>query len=426
MSDNLFDPPEAILIETTDDQSAHKQERTSRHSMCAMRFDLQWQSDNARHTDSRVVQNLNLWRDIFPAELEAQVMDKPVGYSASHDFRAGTLLENYREAECLAIKDHLFNRAYRKGVVTEPRAGRFYPKGFIAGTRGIFPEDMSPFRLAKCSELLTVDLNHPLAAYDIALSAEILDIWGSGDEHGGACQDIVELLSTNGPGMQARWNNKPTDFWSDTPFSRIAEDADGYFYTMSRMVDHLDQTATRQIERLYGRLVPQGADVLDLMSSWKSHLPGSHNLSSMTGLGMNQDELDANPRLTASLVHDLNRNPQLPFSDNHFDAVICTVSVEYLTRPVEIFTEVNRVLKPGGRFILTFSNRWFPPKVVKIWQDIHEFERPELVLEYFLKAGGYDNLETWSLRGLPRPQDDKYARRLHLSDPVHAVWGEKR
>jgi SAM-dependent methyltransferase len=140
---------------------------------------------------------------------------------------------------------------------------------------------------------------------------------------------------------------------------------------------------------------------------------------------MNREEMEANPQLSERLVHDLNLQPRLPYEDNRFDAVVCTVSVEYLIKPVEVFAEVKRVLKPGGRFILTFSNRWFPPKVVRVWEGVHEFERMGLVLEYFHRAGGYSHLETWSLRGLPRPRDDKYANQLAHSDPLYAVWGEK-
>ncbi|MGB5639589.1 MAG: methyltransferase domain-containing protein, partial [Sedimenticolaceae bacterium] len=103
--------------------------------------------------------------------------------------------------------------------------------------------------------------------------------------------------------------------------------------------------------------------------------------------------------------------------------VICSLSVEYLIKPFEVFAEVARVLRPGGRFIVTFSNRWFPPKVINVWEAIHEFERPGLVMEYFLRDGMFENLETWSIRGLPRPADDKYADRRQDSDPVYAVWG---
>jgi ubiquinone/menaquinone biosynthesis C-methylase UbiE len=119
-------------------------------------------------------------------------------------------------------------------------------------------------------------------------------------------------------------------------------------------------------------------------------------------------------------------NPQIPFDDHEFDAVICTVSVEYLIHPFDIFEEINRVLKPGGIFIVTFSNRWFPPKAISIWSELHEFERMGLVLEFFLKSGHYKNLQTHSMRGLPRPADDKYVSQILFSDPVSAVWGYTR
>ena len=425
MNEGMLDIPEVILADSDSRESREKQDRTSRHSNVSIRLDLQWKSENASHADTRIIQKANLWRDIFPMVLESELLDKPIGHRITHDFASGELLDAYRQSECFSIKDQQFNRAYRRGIPVEPRSGRFYPKGFIAGVRGIYPEDLSPFRVARCGDELTVDLNHPLAANELTLGMEILDIWGAGEEHGGACQDIVELATLNGPGMQARWNGQPTDFWEDSAFNRMADDSDRFFYQMPRMVDHLDSTALRQIEQLYGRLIPKGGAVLDLMSSWKSHLPDALAPTSVVGLGMNQEELSANPQLTEMLVHDLNADRRLPFADGQFDAVVCTVSIEYLIHPLEIFTEVHRVLKTGGKFIVTFSNRWFSPKAIQIWQNLHEFERPGMVLEYFLRVGGFTNLSSWSLRGLSRPVDDKYAGQQQLSDPVHAVWGEK-
>jgi SAM-dependent methyltransferase len=226
--------------------------------------------------------------------------------------------------------------------------------------------------------------------------------------------------------MQARWRNQPTDFWSDVPFIRAAAGPDDEFYEKPRLVDHIDRTAIRQIERLYGRLLPRGGRLLDLMTSWKSHLPDALAPAQVTGLGMNLAELEANPMLGERVVHDLNLDPRLPFADASFDGAACTVSVEYLVKPFEVFAEMARVLKPGARFVVTFSNRWFPPKVTNIWQGCHEFERMGIVLEYFLRGGLYANLETFSLRGLPRPADDKYASQFPQSDPVYAVWGERQ
>jgi SAM-dependent methyltransferase len=191
------------------------------------------------------------------------------------------------------------------------------------------------------------------------------------------------------------------------------------------MVSHVDQAASNQIGQLYRRLLPAGGRVLDLMASWESHLAPDHGLGEIVGLGMNDDELAANPLFAERKVHDLNLNPKLPYRDAEFDAVVCSLSVEYLIKPFDVFAEVARVLRPGGRFVVTFSNRWFPPKVVRVWEGMHEFERPGLVLEYFLRDGLFAGLETWSVRGLPRPADDKYANRLGDSDPVFAVWGDR-
>jgi SAM-dependent methyltransferase len=165
--------------------------------------------------------------------------------------------------------------------------------------------------------------------------------------------------------------------------------------------------------------------VLDLMSGWVSHLPPGVKELDVTGLGLNRDELEENRALRERAVHDLNTDPRLPFGDAAFDAVICTASVEYLIQPLEVFGEVRRVLKPGAPFITTFSDRWFPTKVIDLWIELHPFERMGLVLECFRRAGGFEGLATESVRGLPRPADDKYAAELPKSDPVFAVWGRR-
>jgi SAM-dependent methyltransferase len=411
------------LSEDTDQKDA-KLARTHSHAMAAMHFCLQWQSEVARHSDCLVMRKLNFWRDILPPELETSLLDQPVGHQTRHTFASGQLLPGYDKGFFATAAEQIFNRHYRQCYI-EPRAGRFYPKGFIAGFKGIFSGDMTPFRIASIADgQLAVDFNHPLADRPLTLSAQILDVWEAGEEHGGACQDIAERISNNGPGMQARWRGQATDFWADLPFARADPAPDQQFYAKPRLVEHLDAVALAQIEALYARLIPANARILDLMASWSSHLPETLQ-AHIAGLGMNEAELAANPQLQSYQVQDLNQQSRLAYPDASFDAVVCTASIEYLTEPFQVFREVQRILKPSGCFIVTFSNRWFPPKAIKVWQDIHEFERIGLVLEYFLESGGFSDLETWSIRGLERPADDKYAHQTSDSDPVYAVWGRK-
>ncbi|MCU0833366.1 MAG: methyltransferase domain-containing protein [Chromatiaceae bacterium] len=401
-------------------------ERTSPRAMARMRFDLRWESDRARHTDTYVATKLNLWRDLFPPELEAQIMDRPVGHQVVHRFAPGELLPSWREKQLLRVRNNQFNRRFTRRGFVQPRVGRFYPRGIMEGLDGVFRTDLHPMRIVEVTRgELTADFNQPLADRELELRVRIEAIWAHGEEHGGRCNEIAELVSAGGPGMQARWRATPTDFWSDLPFLRADPRPDPEFYAGPRFVDHMDEAALAEVGALYGRLLPREGRVLDLMTSWHSHLPGHLDGVELTGLGLNAEELAANTRLSERLIQDLNQDPKLPFANASFAAVICTASVEYLTRPFEVFAEVARVLRPGGRFITTFTNRWFPPKAIQIWDGLHEFERPGLVSEYFLESGLFTGLETWSLRGLPRPEDDKYADRLAFSDPVYAVWGAR-
>jgi SAM-dependent methyltransferase len=169
-----------------------------------------------------------------------------------------------------------------------------------------------------------------------------------------------------------------------------------------------------------------GARALDLMSSWVSHLDGIADTATVSGLGMNAAELAENPRLADYVVQDLNREPRLPYADGSFDVVICSVSVEYLASPFDVFAEVARVLKPGGQFIVTFSDRWFPPKIIRLWTELHPFERMGLVLEYFHRSGHFTGMATESWRGRPRPEDDKYYPQRRTADPVFTVSGHRR
>ncbi|HBZ70644.1 MAG TPA: methyltransferase type 11 [Deltaproteobacteria bacterium] len=172
-------------------------------------------------------------------------------------------------------------------------------------------------------------------------------------------------------------------------FRRIDESSDHDFYREPRLVHHLDEATLTALTAAYRELVPAGARVLDLMSSWVSHLPPEVEYASVCGLGMNPQELERNPRLRAHVVHDLNRDPTLPYPDGSFDAVLNSLSVQYLTRPLEVFAEVRRVLRPAGLYVVACSHRLFPSKAIAGWQALEMDERWRLVTAYFALSRGW-------------------------------------
>lgn len=402
-------------------------EIVDQNSMLSLSMQVEWQSDGVKHTDVMVFERFNVWRDsdLLPEGLQQEVLGKMAGHVASRDYAVGDVIPAWSESQVFTVKLTDFHPDSGKGLDIKPARGRFYPQGWISNVPDIYQGNMRPGRLISISEKdLTIDNNHPMAAFDMKLGVEILNIGKAPGERGGRCNEhVLELL--DGPGMQAQYKNEVTDFFAGNAFDRLDTSSDELFYSVPRMVNHLDETACREIEKLYSKLIPENSCVLDLMASCHSHLSAQLETKSVSGLGMNEEELKANTRLDNFIVHDLNVDTVLPYEDSSMDVVICTASVEYLVKPVEVFKEVERVLKPGGIFINTFSNRWFPTKSVAAWSEMHEFERLGFVIDLYRYSNYCDNLHTWSLRGLPRPEDDTYADRLYLSDPVYAVWASK-
>jgi SAM-dependent methyltransferase len=181
------------------------------------------------------------------------------------------------------------------------------------------------------------------------------------------------------------------------PFDRLDLSDDADFYASPRLVNHIEAGAIEALRAAYGRIVPSPGRVLDLMSAWRSHLPHGltadrpHRHGWVTGLGMNAIELAENPQLDERVVHDLNRTPRLPFDDDSFDAAVCTVSIQYLTRPIEVLTDLMRTVRSGGTASFAFSNRCFPTKAVAIWQAGGDAHHGDL-LEAYLTMAHYDDI----------------------------------
>jgi SAM-dependent methyltransferase len=190
-------------------------------------------------------------------------------------------------------------------------------------------------------------------------------------------------------------------------FDRADDSPDDRFYAPPRLVTHIDAGAIEAVGRLYEELGLSGA-VLDLMSSWVSHFiaPPNH----LTVLGMNHRELAANPQAHVRVVHDLNVEPQLPLGDAGFDGATCCVSVDYLVRPVEVFRDVARVLRPGAPFVCTFSNRCFPSKAIRGWLTTDDARHCEIVARYFRAAGVFTEPTI------------RHCNPGARGDPLYAVW----
>lgn len=168
---------------------------------------------------------------------------------------------------------------------------------------------------------------------------------------------------------------------------------DSLFYASPRFVTHVDEGFIAQLTKLYRDRIPPNSRVLDMMSSWVSHLPGDVDYAHVEGHGLNGEELARNKRLDHYFVQNLNENQTIPLEDQSFDAVINCVSVQYIQYPEKIFAEVYRVLKPGGIAIFSFSNRMFYQKAIALWRDGSEASRVELVRRYFDSVPGFGNIE---------------------------------
>ena len=394
------------------------------YSRAAMEFTLSWSSDGATHIEKLYANPVSFWRDVLDPNLVQGLRGRSVGDRALVQIPMDRFPNPYDTRKRVRILPEQFQgTADGRSNRLLPVLGRFYPQGILSGVGGVYKESGRPCRfLGRDGDRLLFDLNHPLAGRDLTLQAEIVGIYPPQKERGGRCEDWLEQVCADGPGMQVRLSGQDGTVFAKDNFQRLDEQPDAIFYQQLRLVHHLDSTARKEISHQYARLIQPGSQVLDLMGSWISHLPDNLELAGLTVLGMNQEEMNQNGQATDTLLQDLNSKPLLPFADASFDAIICTASVEYLVDPLAVMAEIKRILRPGGLLAFAFSNRWFPPKAIRIWTDLHEFERLGLVANLFYMGGGFDGITTLSQRGHPRPQDDSH-QDLWFSDPVYMVWG---
>ncbi len=195
-------------------------------------------------------------------------------------------------------------------------------------------------------------------------------------------------------------------------FASLDSEPDEVFYEEPRLVYHIDDHAVAVLTEFYRGILPPGGLLLDLMSSWVSHLPPEVEYAGVIGIGMNAAELHPNPRVAIPLVHNLNREPRLPLADASVDAAMICVSVQYLQQPVAVLRDVARVLRPGGPIAISFSNRCFWTKAVAIWRALNDESHAALV-ERYLRAAGFTDIVAYQLAEWIEDQQD----------PLYAVTG---
>lgn len=169
-------------------------------------------------------------------------------------------------------------------------------------------------------------------------------------------------------------------------FTRVDDTDDMEFYSFPRMVTHVDDSTIVALTAYLNEQLPPSPSVLDLMSSWVSHLP-FREYESVVALGMNAEELAANVQATEWDVHDLNRTPQTPYENERFDWVLISFSVQYLTQPQAVFNDLARVIRPGGKLLIAISHRCFPTKAIQAFHVLSPTERLRFIA-LFIEAGG--------------------------------------
>ena len=403
------------------------------------RLSIRYESDYGLHRDDLYIQKNNLPAvvETLPAAIRNDLEtfgDEP---SKTYDYIKGKLFNNDNKAQTIAVAQEDFIRHPGHNIDIEPRYGRFYPATLFNSEKLPLSNSvrtrMIPIRIIDLmyKELL-VCTSHPLCDYNTTLTIERLEPQHDTQTAAAIAEapSAMPLLGAGqipdfltGPGMQLRYGDKATDFFSDNAFQRADETVDSDFYSQARHINHLDEAAQKQLKAVYNDLIPNHSEILDLMSSINSHIDERLESEKITGLGLNEEELAANPVLDEVVIHDINQQQRLPFDDASFDIVVCSLSIEYITRPSRLFDEVARVLRPGGRFIISFSNRWFPTKAVQVWNNLHDFERIGLVMEHFIASAHFGDINTYSLRGIPRPANDRH--NIPLSDPIYVVWADR-
>ena len=402
--------------------------RVEKGSMLDLCAGIHWDTEDCHFSDWRYLPNINLWRDYLPLEIEAQLQNQSIAAHVNHVYPAGELVEGFQSSQVKQLKLNQFQPDQSGHSQALLQVGRFFSKDSFKGVDGIYQGNKFPCRVVAIDDqYVTVDFNHPLASRDINLELVIEQIKSAAAERGGRCNDIPALLCDYGPGMQANPEQQPIGFSSPNAIKTLDQSKEEDFFASANLEPFWDKTALNQVTSLYNELLSDDMDILDLMAGVHSPLQqASIRPAHVFCAGLNRSELEANPICAdRQLINVNDANALAGFEDARFDAVLIHAAIEYVTNPHDLMHQIGRILKPGGRIIISFSNRSMQGKAINIWHELDEFERPALVLGYLKNAHCYTAFNSYSMRGRFRPEDDQLSSQLLYSDPVYAVWANR-
>ena len=399
-------------------------QRETANAPQALTVRLHWQGQDCSFSDACHLPFPRHGATGWPEILARPLKQAFTGKAQSLELEPGTLLPAWQADWVREIPTSDFSNLCATRHGARPALGRYYPRECYGQIGNDIPADAWGRVIQLEPDRILADFNHPLSDRPLRLELQPGSMPASALA---SPRSLWHWLHLPGPGIQDRLPTTETDFWNDQPYQRRNTGNDADFFRKPSLTPFWDRTALTEVSRLYHQMIRPGSRVLDLMAGVHSPLQeaGIEGLE-IHCAGLNAIELEHNPVCRHRRVLDVNRIHSLPWPDRSFDALLIHAAIEYVCNPEQLFDEIHRILKPGGRLIISFSDHFLREKVIRIWEQLTLYERPGLVLAWLRRQGGFANFASYSLCGRARPADDpRYGQRKD-SYPVIAVWADRK
>lgn len=384
-----------------------------------MSIDLIWEEDNVKHVENYFIRP-HMWldADTLPRNLYEWLEGKEVGDIFESTYSAGELFEPYSSKNILPIK--WISEEEKKFF----KVGRFYPLETLKGREGKNSIEKPFFRcIEKRDDLFFADFNHPLSEKKCTLRAKIIKVVEQSDVKcgtGGICYDWLSEFGF-GIGMQAKFKQIETDFYSENSFTVEDPDESGIFYESNSSIINIDLVLKNKIGEVLENIIGDNSKILDIMGRTTPYL---RNNPDITIIGLNKEVSTLNKKISSINNKNIFKDFRLPYYDNQFDIVICSFCFEYIPHPHEFVSEVKRVLKTDGSFVTIFTNRYFKPKSILLWSELNDFERLGYLQDIYKKTN-FKEVNTYTSRGYLRALSDPEAVIDRHSAPLFLIKGYK-